>query len=296
MSENVVICGGARTPIGGFMGELASVSASDLGVVAIRGAVERAGVPAELIGELVMGNCLFAGQGQAPARQAGRKAGLPDSVGATTLSKMCGSGMKSIMLAHDMVKAGSQEVVVAGRMESMSNAPYLVEKGRKGYRIGHGTLADHMLLDGLEGAYEPGKLMGHFAEMCAGKFGVERAEQDAYALLSLTRARETQGAGYFASEIVPVTVAARSGTQEIDNDEQPRRADPAKIPALKPAFAADGTVTAANASSISDGAAAVVVARESFALVHGLRIEAGIVGHSTCAQEPAWFRRLRSRR
>ncbi|OWW20643.1 acetyl-CoA C-acyltransferase [Noviherbaspirillum denitrificans] len=285
MTDKVVICGSARTPIGGFMGELSGVTASDLGAVAIRAAVECARVPMQDVGELIMGNCLFAGQGQAPARQAGRKAGLPDAAGATTLSKMCGSGMKSIMLGRDMLLAGSQDVVVAGGMESMSNAPYIVPKARRGHRLGHGTLVDHMLLDGLEDAYESGKLMGHFAEDCARHFQFTREEQDAYALLSLSRARDAQGSGYFYAEITPVSV----GEREITSDEQPRRADSAKIPSLKPAFSKDGTVTAANSSSISDGAAAVVLARESYALEHGLAVEARIVGHSTFAQEPAWF-------
>jgi len=289
VNDPVVIVGAARTPMGGFQGDFAPLSASDLGAVAIRAAVERAGVKPQDVEEVIFGNCLMAGQGQAPARQAALKAGLPTSTSCTTISKMCGSAMKAAMLANDLLIAGSNEVMVAGGMESMTNAPYLLLKARGGMRMGHGQVYDHMFLDGLEDAYDKGKLMGVFAESCAQKYEFTREEQDAFALASLSRALAANTDGSFAWEIAPVTVPGRKGDVVIDRDEQPAKASPDKIPQLKPAFKPDGTVTAANSSSISDGAAALVMMRRSTAEKRGLEPIAAIIAHATHAQEPAWF-------
>ena len=288
-NDPIVIVGAARTPMGGFQGDFASLSASDLGAVAVKAAVERAGLAPNDVQELLFGNCLMAGQGQAPARQAALKAGLPNSVNCTTLSKMCGSAMKATMLAHDIIVAGSADVVVAGGMESMTNAPYLMPKARAGYRMGHQQVFDHMFLDGLEDAYEKGRLMGSFAEDCAAKYTFTREAQDHFALTSLSRALAANNDGTFAWEIAPVTVTGRKGDVVIDKDEQPAKASPDKIPGLKPAFRKDGTVTAANSSSISDGAAALVLMKRSEAERRGLKPLAVIVAHATHAQEPAWF-------
>ncbi|MGM8062323.1 acetyl-CoA C-acyltransferase [Vogesella indigofera] len=288
-NDAIVIVGMARTAMGGFQGSLSGQSASELGAVAIRAAVERAGVAPEAVEEVIMGCVLPAGQGQAPARQAAIKGGLPLAAGATTINKMCGSGMKALMLAHDLLKAGSNTVMVAGGMESMSNAPYIIPKARGGLRLGHGELKDHMFLDGLEDAYDKGKLMGVFAELCAEKYGFSRAAQDDYAIASLTRAQHAITSGAFKSEIASVTVVGRKGEEVVAEDEQPLKANLDKIPTLKPAFKKDGTVTPANASSISDGAAALVLMRESEAVARGLTPLARIVGHSTHAHEPAWF-------
>ena len=268
---------------------LPSLSAHDLGGVAIKAAVERAGVKAELVDEVLFGNCLMAGQGQAPARQAALKGGLPLSAGAVTLSKMCGSGMKATMLAHDMLLAGSATVMVAGGMESMTNAPYLLPKARAGYRMGHQQVLDHMFLDGLEDAYDRGRLMGTFAEECASKYTFTREEQDAFAIASLKRAQKANTEGLFAWEIAHVSLKSGKGDRFVDKDEQPFKANFDKIPQLKPAFRKDGTVTAANSSSISDGAAALVLMRQSEAQRRGLAPIARIVGHTTHAQEPGWF-------
>jgi acetyl-CoA C-acetyltransferase len=288
-NDPIVIVGAARTPIGGFQGDFASLAASDLGAVAIKAAVERAGVAPADVDELIFGNCLMAGQGQAPARQASLKAGLPLSTNCTTLSKMCGSAMKATMLAHDVIIAGSADIMVAGGMESMTNAPYLLPKARSGMRMGHGAVIDHMFLDGLEDAYDRGKLMGVFAEQCADKFHFSREAQDEFALRSLSRALAANNDGSFAWEIAPVTVSGRKGEVVIDKDEQPAKASPDKVPGLKPAFRKDGTVTAANSSSISDGAAALVLMRRSLAERKGLKPLAVILGHATHAQEPGWF-------
>jgi acetyl-CoA C-acetyltransferase len=288
-NDPIVIVGAARTPMGGFQGDFSSLAASDLGAVAIKAAVERAGIQPADVDELLFGNCLMAGQGQAPARQAALKAGLPISVNCTTLSKMCGSAMKATMLAHDIIVAGSGNVVVAGGMESMTNAPYLMPKARAGYRMGHQQVMDHMFLDGLEDAYDRGRLMGTFAEDCAAKYTFTRDAQDQFALTSLSRALAANNDGTFAWEIAPVTVSGRKGDVVIDKDEQPAKASPDKIPTLKPAFRKDGTVTAANSSSISDGAAALVLMRRSEAERRGLKPLAVIVAHATHAQEPAWF-------
>jgi len=288
-NDPIVIVGAARTPMGGFQGDFASLSASDLGAVAVKAAVERAGLAPGDVQELLFGNCLMAGQGQAPARQAALKAGLPISVNCTTLSKMCGSAMKATMLAHDIIVAGSADVVVAGGMESMTNAPYLMPKARAGYRMGHQQVYDHMFLDGLEDAYDKGRLMGSFAEDCAAKYSFTREAQDQFALASLSRALAANNDGTFAWEIAPVTVSSRKGDVVIDKDEQPAKASPDKIPGLKPAFRKDGTVTAANSSSISDGAAALVLMKRSEAERRGLKPLAVIVAHATHAQEPAWF-------
>lgn len=288
-SDPVVIVGAARTPMGGFQGALASASASDLGAVAIRGALDRAGLPAADIDEILMGCVLPAGQGQAPARQAALKAGLPLSTGATTVNKMCGSGMKAAMLANDVLLAGSARTMVAGGMESMSQAPYLLPKARSGYRMGHGQVLDHMFLDGLEDAYEKGRLMGTFAEDFASQFGFTREAQDAFAIASLTRAQRAIAEGRFAAEIVPVTVRAGKTETVVSIDEQPGNARLDKIPTLKPAFREGGTVTAANASSISDGAAALVMMRRSEAERRGLEPRAVLVGHASYAHEPGLF-------
>jgi acetyl-CoA C-acetyltransferase len=274
--------------MGGMLGDFASLSASDLGAVAVKAAVERAGLKPEQIDEVILGNCLMAGQGQAPARQATLKAGLPKEVGALTITKMCGSGMKAAMLAHDAIVAGSREIMIAGGMESMTNAPYLLPKARQGYRYGHSTMYDHMAMDGLEDAYEH-KAMGVYAEQCAAKYGFTREAQDAYALESLKRAQTAIKDGTFVWEIAPVTIKGRSGDTVIEHDEQPPKAKPDKIPTLKSAFIKDGTVTAANASSISDGAAALVLMKASKAKELGLTPLARIAAHAEFSQEPAWF-------
>jgi acetyl-CoA C-acetyltransferase len=294
MSDPVVIVSVARTPIGAMSGELSSFAAHQLGAHVIRAAVGRAGLAPETVQEVIMGCVLPAGQGQAPARQAVRGAGLPDSAGATTINKVCGSGMKAAMLAHDLLVAGSQDVIVAGGMESMSNAPYMMLKGRSGYRYGHGTLFDHMALDGLEDAYEKtpnggGKSMGQFAEDCAGKYTFTREEQDRYAIASTERAKAANTDGSFAWEIAPLTVAGRKGEVTIDKDESPFKSNVDKIPTLKPAFRKDGSVTAATSSSISDGAAAMVMMRASTAAKLGLKPIARLVAHTTHSQEPQWF-------
>jgi acetyl-CoA C-acetyltransferase len=288
MQDPVVIVSAARTPIGGLLGDFAGLAAWELGGVAIRAAVERSGVPAERIDEVLMGNCLMAGQGQAPARQAMRRAGLADATGAVTLSKMCGSGMRAMMFAHDMLAAGSAQAVVAGGMESMTNAPHLMF-ARKGVRYGAATMFDHMAMDGLEDAYERGKAMGAFAEQCVAKYAFTREAQDAYAIASTTRAKAANEDGSFDWEIAPVTLPGKSGDVVISRDEQPFKAKLDKIPGLKPAFKNDGTITAANASSISDGAAALVLVRESTAHALGLQPVARIVSHAVHAQEPQWF-------
>ena len=289
MTDPVVIVSAARTPMGGMLGSLSGLPAYELGAIAIRAAVERAGLSPEQVNEVLMGNVLQAGQGQAPARQAALGAGLPRSVSASTIHKVCGSGMKAAMLGHDMLVAGSTDVVVAGGQESMSNAPYLLLRGRQGYRYGHSTVYDHMALDGLEDAYDRGKAMGVFAESCADAYHFSREAQDAYALESLRRARAASEGGQFQWEIAPVTVAGRKGDTVIDTDEAPFKAQPEKIPTLKPAFRKDGTVTAANASSISDGAAALVLMRASRAEQLGLAPLARIVGHAQHSQDPEWF-------
>ena len=288
-NDPIAIVGVARTPIGGLQGDFATLSASELGAVAIKAALERAGVAGNAVDSVIMGCVLPAGQGQAPARQAALKAGLPLAVGCTTVNKMCGSAMEAAMLAHDRLVAGSAEVVVAGGMESMTNAPYLLPKARSGMRMGHGTVYDHMFLDGLEDAYDKGRLMGTFAEACADKYRFSREQQDAFALRALARARAATEDGTFRWEIAPVTVAGRKGEIVIETDELPAKATPDKIPTLKPAFRADGTVTAANSSSISDGAAALVLLRRSAAERRGLRPLALILDHATHAQEPGWF-------
>jgi acetyl-CoA C-acetyltransferase len=275
--------------MGSFQSDFASLAAHDLGGVAIQAAVERAGVKPELVTEVLFGNCLMAGQGQAPARQAAFKGGLPKSAGAVTLSKMCGSGMRAAMFAHDMLLAGTHEVLVAGGMESMTNAPYLLPKARGGYRIGHDRIFDHMMLDGLEDAYEPGRSMGTFGEDCAAKYNFSRAEQDAFATASVQRAQAAIASGAFEKEIAPVTVKGRAGDTVIAKDEGPGKIKLDKIPALKPAFKKDGTITAASSSSINDGAAAMVLMRESTAKKLGCKPLARIVSHATHAQEPEWF-------
>ncbi|MDB5845439.1 MAG: acetyl-CoA acetyltransferase, partial [Polaromonas sp.] len=289
MLDSIVILGAARTPMGAFQGEFASLSANDLGGAAIKAAVERSGVAPEKIDEVLFGNCLMAGQGQAPARQAGFKGGLPASTGAVTLSKMCGSGMEATMLAHDQLLAGSRDVVVAGGMESMTNAPYLLPKARGGMRIGHDRIFDHMMLDGLEDAYEPGRSMGTFGEDCAAKYEFTRQAQDAFATASVQRAKAATESGAFKAEIAPVTVKGRAGDTRIAIDEAPGKVKLDKIASLKPAFKKDGTITAASSSSISDGAAALVLARESTARDLGATPIARILGHATHAQAPEWF-------
>ncbi len=289
MTDPIVIVSAARTPMGSFQSDFASLAAHDLGGAAIRAAVERAGIQPEQVEEVIFGNCLMAGQGQAPARQAGFKGGLPKSAGAVTLSKMCGSGMRAAMFAHDMLLAGSAEVVVAGGMESMTNAPYLLPKARGGYRIGHDRIFDHMMLDGLEDAYEPGRSMGTFGEDCAAKYSFTRAEQDAFATASVKRAKAATETGAFAAEITPVTVKGRAGEVVIAIDEGPGKVKLDKIPTLKPAFKKDGTITAASSSSINDGAAAMVLMRASTAAKLGCKPLARIVSHAVHAQEPEWF-------
>lgn len=289
MAESIVIVGAARTPMGAFQGDFSTLAAHDLGGAAIRAAVERAGIPSDAVGEVLFGNCLMAGQGQAPARQAAFKGGLPKSTGAVTLSKMCGSGMKAAMFAHDMLLAGTHEIMVAGGMESMTNAPYLLLKGRGGYRMGHDKVYDHMMLDGLEDAYEPGRSMGTFGEDCAAKYKFSREAQDAFATASVQRAKKATESGAFAAEIAPVTVKTRAGESVIGTDEGPGKVKLDKIPQLKPAFKKDGTITAASSSSINDGAAALVMMTESAAKRLGAKPLARIVGHATHAQEPEWF-------
>src|SRR5256885_5060304 len=288
-NDPVVIVSAARTPMGAFQGELKDFAAPQLGAAAIRAAVERAGIKPDQVQEAIMGCVLPAGQGQAPARQAALAAGLPLSTGCTTVNKMCGSGMKAAMLAHDILVAGTNEVMVAGGMESMSNAPYLLPKARSGYRMGHQQAIDHMFLDGLEDAYDKGKLMGIFAEDCAGKYNFSREEQDKFAIASLERAQAANRNGWFAWEITPVAVKTGKAERFMEQDEQPFKANFEKIPTLKPAFRKDGTVTAANSSSNSDRAAALVMMRRSTAAKLGLAPLAAVVGHSTHSQEPGWF-------
>ena len=287
--DPIVIVGAARTPMGAFQGDFSDLAAHDLGGAAIKAAVARAGVAPEKVDEVLFGNCLMAGQGQAPARQAGFKGGLPRSTGAVTLSKMCGAGMEATILAHDQLVAGSRDVMVSGGMESMTNAPYLLKKGRGGYRMGHDKIFDHMMLDGLEDAYEPGRSMGTFGEDCAAKYGFTRAEQDAFATASVERAKAATASGAFAAEITPVTVKSRAGETVVSVDEGPGKVKLDKIASLKPAFKKDGTITAASSSSINDGAAALVMMRASTATKLGCKPLARIVGHATHAQEPEWF-------
>tara|TARA_R100000687_G_C6447385_1_gene163497 strand:- start:62 stop:1249 length:1188 start_codon:yes stop_codon:yes gene_type:complete len=289
-TENpIVIVGAARTPMGSFQGDLKEATAPELGSVAIREALSRAGVSGEDVGEVIFGNVLPAGLGQAPARQASLGAGVPQAAGCTTINKMCGSGMKATMLAHDLLIAGSADMMVAGGMENMTNAPYLLPKARGGMRLGHGQVIDHMFLDGLEDAYDKGRLMGTFAEETATHYQFTRDAQDSFAIESLTRAQKAQADGTFEAEIAPITLKTRKGEVTVSLDEQPRTANPDKIPTLKPAFAKDGTVTPANSSSISDGAAALVLMRRSEAQRRGLTPLAEIVSHATHAQAPAWF-------
>ena len=289
MTDSIVIVGAARTPMGSFQGVFSPLAAHDLGGAAIQAAVARAGVAPAQVNEVLFGNCLMAGQGQAPARQASFKGGLPISAGAVTLSKMCGSGMRAAMFGHDMLLAGSADVVVAGGMESMTNAPYLLQKARGGYRIGHDRMFDHMMLDGLEDAYEAGRSMGTFGEDCAAKYGFTREQQDAFAITSVTRAQAATQSGAFAAEITPVTLKGRSGDTVVSTDEAPGRVKLDKIPTLKPALKKDGTITAASSSSISDGAAALVMMRSATAEAQGLKPLARIVSHAVHAQEPNWF-------
>ena len=287
--ENIVITGMARTPMGAFQGTLKDASCAELGAASIRAALERSRVGADEVSETIMGCVLPAGQGQAPARQAALGAEMPLSVCCTTVNKMCGSGMKSAMLAHDLLLGGEERILVAGGMESMTNAPYLLPRARSGMRLGHGEVVDHMFLDGLEDAYDRGKLMGTFAEATAGRYGFSREAQDEFAIRSLTRAKKAIEEGIFKEEIVPVTIKGRKGDTVVESDETPLKANLEKIPTLKPAFAKDGTVTPANSSSISDGAAALVMMRESTAEKRGIRPIARILGHTEHAHEPAWF-------
>lgn len=289
MQDPIVIVGAARTPMGAFQGDFASLAAADLGAVAIRAAVERAGVQADVIDEVIFGNCLIAGQGQAPARQAAIKAGVPVSAGAVTLSKMCGSAMQATIYGADSLVAGTNEVVVTGGMESMTNAPYLIPKARSGYRIGHGMIYDHMMLDGLEDAYERGRSMGTYAEECATSYQFTREAQDAYAIASVKRAQAAAADGSYNWEIAPVTVAGKGGDVVVAQDEGPLRARPEKIPVLKPAFSQTGTITAASSSSINDGAAALVLMRESTAKKLGATPIAKIVAHARHSQQPNLF-------
>ena len=288
-SDPIVIVGAARTPIGGFLGDLKDLTAPELGSAAIRSSIERAGVPSDSVDEVLFGCVLPAGLGQAPARQAALGAGLPPTSGASTINKMCGSGMKSVMLAHDLLVAGSAKIIVAGGMESMSNAPYLLDRARAGYRIGHGRIIDHMFLDGLEDAYDKGRLMGAFAEDCAESYRFTREAQDGFALASLSRAQQATANGSFASQIVPLTVRAGKTERVVSHDELPLKATPDKIPHLKPAFRDGGTVTAANSSAISDGAAALILMPRSEAERRGLKPLATIAGHATFACLPAQF-------
>nr|WP_283255885.1 acetyl-CoA C-acyltransferase [Dyella humicola] len=287
--DPVVIVSAVRTPLGRFLGELATQPAHKLGSLAIGAAIARAGVDPASVDEVLMGCVLPAGQGQAPARQASRAAGLPDAVGATTVNKVCGSGMKAVMLAHDLIRAGSANVVVAGGMESMSGAPYLLSKARSGYRVGHDQIFDHMMRDGLEDAYETGRPMGDFGEVAAKAYGFSRDDQDAWAIETLKRAQQAIESGAFREEIVPVELAAKNGSVWIEHDEHPQKVSAEKIPALKPAFRADGTITAASASANADGAAALILTRRSIAEQVGLPILATIKGHATHSQDPAWY-------
>lgn len=289
MHNAVVIAGAARTPMGGLQGELANVLAPALGAAAIKAALERAAVDPEQVDETIMGCVLPAGLGQAPARQASIGAGIPRSVGCTTVNKMCGSGMRAVMFGYDAILAGSSDIVVAGGMESMTNSPYILPKVRVGMRLGHGEVLDHMFLDGLEDAYEKGRLMGSFAEDCARKYQFSREAQDAFAITSLTRAQQAITSGAFEAEITPVAVVNGKDSKRVAIDEQPGKAKLDKIPLLRPAFAKDGTVTAANSSSISDGAAALVLTSTDVAGERGLKPWARILGHTTHAQEPGWF-------
>ena len=288
-SDPVVIVAAARTPLGRFQGELSSFSGHKLGSHVIAAAVARAGLAPERIDEVFMGCVLPAGQGQAPARQAARGARLPDATGATTVNKVCGSGMKATMLAHDVISAGSADIVVSGGMESMTNAPYLLQKARGGYRVGHDRIIDHMLMDGLEDAYEVGRSMGDFGEATAEAYQFTRADQDAWAIETLTRARRAVESGAFKAEIAPITVVDKAGPREIVDDEHPMKVDPAKIPKLKPAFRSNGTITPAASSANADGAAALILARRSLADREGMPALAVIRGHATHSQEPAWF-------
>ncbi len=288
-SDPIVIVNAARTPMGGFQGMLSPATSPELGAVAIRAALQRAGVSGEAVDEVIMGCVLPAGLGQAPARQASLGAGIPEAVGCTTVNKMCGSGMKALMFAHDLLLAGSNKVMVAGGLESMSNSPYLLPKARNGFRMGHGEVKDHMFLDGLEDAYEPGKLMGHFAEATAMHYQFTREAQDEFAITSLRRAQQAMQSGVFDKEIEAVTLKTRKGDVVIREDEQPPKANLERIPSLRPAFSKEGTVTAANSSSISDGAAAIVLMRQSEAEHRGLTPRDRILGHATHAQAPAWF-------
>jgi acetyl-CoA C-acetyltransferase len=287
--DPIVIAGAARTPLGKFQGELSPLAATELGTIAIKAALERAKISPDAVGEVLMGCVLPAGLGQAPARQAARHAGIPDAAGATTINKVCGSGMKAAMFAHDLLKVGSADIVVAGGMESMTNAPYLLKQGRGGYRIGHGQVFDHLMLDGLEDAYDKGRSMGTFGEDCAEHYQFTRDMQDEYAMESVSRARKAQADGAFDREIVKVTVADKKGSVEVARDEHAAKLDPAKIPSLKAAFKKDGTITAAASSANADGAAALVLTRRSVAEKNGMPILATIVGHASHAQEPAWF-------
>jgi acetyl-CoA C-acetyltransferase len=289
MSDPVVIVSAVRTPLGSFQGDFFSLAAHDLGAVVVRAAVERAGIDSKLITEVLLGNCLMAGQGQAPARQAALKGGLPMSVGAVTLSKMCGSGMRAAMFAHDMLIAGSHDVVMAGGMESMTNAPYLMLKGRSGYRMGHDRIFDHMMLDGLEDAYQPGRSMGTFGEDCAAKYSFTREQQDEFAIASVQRAKHAAQSGAFDAEIASVTVKDRAGERVVSIDEGPNKVKLDKVTSLKPAFKKDGTITAASSSSINDGAATLILMRQSKAKGLGCKVLATIVAHATHAQEPEWF-------
>ncbi len=287
--DPIVIISGARTPIGAMLGDFKDMTAPQLGALAIRAALERAGLEADAVEETYMGCVLPAGVGQAPARQAALGAGLPEAVPCTTVSKVCGSGLKAVMLAHDGIVSGTSNTVVAGGMESMTNAPHLMQKTREGWRLGERQVLDHMFFDGLEDAYEKGKLMGVFAEACAQAYQFTREAQDKFAIASLERAKKAASDGSFTKETVPVMVKSKKGDVTVTLDEMPQKADPAKIPTLKPAFARDGTVTAANASSISDGAAALVLMRESEANKRGIKPLARIIGHASHAQAPAWF-------
>lgn len=288
-SDPIVIVDGARTPMGSFQGDLANATAPELGAVSIRAAIARAGIQPEDVDEVIMGCVLAAGLKQAPARQASLGAGIPEASGCTTINKMCGSGMKAVMFAHDQLLAGSASVMVAGGLESMSNAPYLLPKVRDGLRMGHGEVKDHMFLDGLEDAYEPGKLMGHFAEKTAQHYQFTREAQDNFAITSLKRAQAAMDSGAFATEIEPVTIKNRRGDVLVSADEQPPKANFERIPSLRPAFAKEGTVTAANSSSISDGAAALILMRQSEAERRGLAPRARILAHASHAQAPEWF-------
>ena len=289
MSDAIVIVSAARTPMGSFQGDFSALAAHDLGGAAIAAAVQRAGISPEAVTEVLFGNCLMAGQGQAPARQAAFKGGLPKSAGAVTLSKMCGSGMRAAMFATDILASGSQEVLIAGGMESMTNAPYLMLKGRGGYRMGHDKIYDHMMLDGLEDAYEAGRSMGTFGEDCAAKYNFSREAQDHFAMTSVERAKAATASGAFTTEITPVTVKERAGERVVSIDEGPGKVKLDKVKTLKPAFKKDGTITAASSSSINDGAAALVMMRESTAKKLGCTPLARVASHATFAQEPEWF-------